>query len=357
MDRRRNLGSLNRAERVERSRRKTAPPYLLDEGLTFYCPQENLESLRHPVVAAFHRHVLERYRPPRLSGRAVLLILPCTRVKPYILSPEHLAINAYLDGLGFRPVARTRRPADLALPEGVAERLLEVSPLRKGTRCLHRMVISEPMGLVPYEYLYYFNGGLSPVSRYDDPGLFERRRNAVCPWRKDSTAAWRRGGYAWGPGERRAYVLYHNALVERMTRALLRLRPRYERFIAYVSPKLTHRSFLTSREEKRADGIAPSRRAGGETLGLIGVNDLAPGLVEVAPGAEEIVEARARLARRLRGAGVPAAESAVRAHFARGGGAGTPLTLPEVLDALGRRLAPGKSRPIAEENTHWLMRT
>ncbi|MFQ5691859.1 MAG: hypothetical protein ACE5IM_02280, partial [Nitrospinota bacterium] len=92
-------------------------------------------------------------------------------------------------------------------------------------------------------------------------------------------------------------VLYHNALAELMTRTLLRLRPRYERIIAYVSPKLTHRSFLTSREEKRANGIPLSRRAGGKTLPLIGVTDLEPGLVEVAPGVEDLARARGRLAR------------------------------------------------------------
>ncbi|MFQ5691860.1 MAG: DUF5591 domain-containing protein [Nitrospinota bacterium] len=201
MNRQKNLGSLSRTERVARSRLKTVPPYRLDERLTFYCPQENLESLRHPIVRAFHRHVSERYRPPPFTGRAVLLLLPCTRTKPYNLSGEHRAINGCLDRLGYRPAARTRRPAGMALPPGIPERLLETSLLRRGRRALHRMVISEPMGLVPYEYLYYFQGRLSPVSRYDDPGLFEHRRNAVCLWRKDSTAVWGKDGYAWGPRE------------------------------------------------------------------------------------------------------------------------------------------------------------
>ena len=332
--REKNLGSLSRIERVKRSRAKTVPPYELDDRLTFYCPQENLESLKNPIVKEFYRYVAERYRPPRFSGRTTLLILPCTRTKPYNLSAEHQAINGYLDSLKFRPIAQSRRPADLNPPAGTGKTLLEVSPLRKGTRLIHRAVISEPMGLVPYEYLYYFKGRFSPVSRYDDPGLFEHRRNAVCLWRKDSTAEWGRNGYIWGENERKAFVLYHNALVDLLTGTLIRLRSHYDRIIAYVSPKLTHRSFLTSREEKRANGMPIFRKVGRERLELLGVNDMEPGLVEVLPKAEDFADARAQLARRLRGKNSSISDAQIRSFFARGGGGGTPLMIPEVLGIL-----------------------
>ncbi|HJM41768.1 MAG: DUF5591 domain-containing protein [Nitrospinota bacterium] len=339
MDRKKNLGSLSRTERIRVSSHKTVPPYTLDERLTFYCPQENLESLNHPIVKPFHDHMLKRYRPPRFSGKATMLILPCTRTKPYHLSAEHQAINRLLDTLGFKPTHRSRRPAGLRPSDEIPEALLEISPLRKGARHVHRMVISEPMGLVPYEYLYYFKGGLSPVSRYDDPGLFEHRRNAVCLWRKDSTAEWGKTGYAWGNNEREAYVTYHNVLVEILTRTLVRLRSRYAGIVAYVSPKLTHRSFLASRDEKRAGGLPIFRKVRGKRMDLIGVNDLGPGLVEVLPKAEGFTEARARLAGRLERSGASGGEAKVRAHFARGGGGGTPLMLPEVLEILKRRIA------------------
>ena len=55
--------------------------------------------------------------------------------------------------------------------------------------------------------------------------------------------------------------------------------------------------------------------------------------------AEGFTEARARLAGRLERSGASGGEAKVRAHFARGGGGGTPLMLPEVLEILKRRIA------------------
>ena len=58
--------------------------------------------------------------------------------------------------------------------------LLDTSPLVRGQTVVHRVVVSEPMGLVPYEFVYYWKGRYSPATSYDDPGLFESRGTSVC---------------------------------------------------------------------------------------------------------------------------------------------------------------------------------
>ena len=65
--------------------------------------------------------------------------------------------------------------------------VLNLAPLMNDAGTLiHRMVISEPMSVVPYEHIVSYNGLPSPATAYDDPGLFEKRGNAVSPWRDDS---------------------------------------------------------------------------------------------------------------------------------------------------------------------------
>jgi hypothetical protein len=107
--------------------------------------------------------------------------------------------------------------------------------------------------------------------------------------------------------------------------------------LGYVSPKLTHRSFLTDRREKVFNGIPTHKFTNEGRVPLIGVNDREPGLVEVIPTAEELDAIRQALARRL--SGTPGMTPVrVRAYFAGGGGGATPLILPEALAVLERHL-------------------
>jgi hypothetical protein len=55
---------MNRKDRVAAAYAKITPPFTLDETLTFFCPQENVEALEHPGIRAFHQYMLGDYQPP-----------------------------------------------------------------------------------------------------------------------------------------------------------------------------------------------------------------------------------------------------------------------------------------------------
>ena len=333
---------MERAALIELSKRKPIPPFTLDESLTFYCPQENLEAFDHPVVAQWHRFITTKYNPALADGPSSMLILPCTKDKPYIMSREHLAINSHLLAIGFEPVGDVPVPESLydQLPPEYNPATLHNGRLVRNGLVLHRYVISEPMGLVPYELVYYYQGALSPASRYDDPGLFEHRPNTVCPWRADCTGIQKGTNLRWGDNEKVAYVQVHNRLVQIIAIALKRLEPRYQRIVAYVSPGLTHRSFLSSKKEKKASGIRTARRIASNTYPLEGVNDLHPHLVSIVPTKEEWEDIFKAVEARLLAEDPSASKAGVRGYFARGGGGATPLALPESLETLERYLAP-----------------
>jgi hypothetical protein len=331
---------MDRGSMVESSKEKVIPPFTLDERLTFYCPQENLEAFENPIVADWHSFISESYEPPGAQGRRVMLILPCTKDKPYPMSREHLAINGHLLEAGFEPVSALDLPPGLeeSLPSGRDATVLNNGLLARDGLILHRFVISEPMGLVPYELLYYYRGEMSPVSRYDDPGLFEHRPNTVCPWRDDSSEVKKGNQLRWGDNEKLVYVRVHNRLVHLIAGVLHRLRPSYERIVAYVSPRLTHRSFLTSASEKRDGGLRAARRIASRTYALEGVNDIHHGMVTVIPTREDLERVYVALTQRLKAERGTVTPSIVRGHFARGGGGATPLALPEALRVLDRHL-------------------
>jgi len=95
---------MSRNDRVREAHGKIVSPFTVDETLTFFCPQENLEALDHPQVRAFHEFMLTEYEPSVRGKKVVMLMLPCTKVKPYSLSSEHQAINKYFLSQGFRPL-------------------------------------------------------------------------------------------------------------------------------------------------------------------------------------------------------------------------------------------------------------
>ncbi len=330
----------DRDDRLAESRVKIVPPFRLDDSMRFYSPQDNVDALDHPRVRPFWEYVRDQYAPHLPDGRHVAVIIPCTKTKPYPLSLEHRRINGALLRAGFVPVSGV--PDTTPLPEFLARldadedpRVLTTSALVRDGTVVHRYVVSEPMGLVPYEYVYRWRGEQSPASAYDDPGLFEQRGTAVSPWRPDCTGILGKDGrWKWGDAEKAAYVEVHNRLTEIVATTLERLRPEYDRIVAWVAPGLTHRSFMMAGEHRGAEGIAGTKTAGGRRLRLIGVNDRVPGLVDIHPTRREADEALDRLTARLRAEDPATTRRAAQAVYARGGGGATPLALPEMLRVL-----------------------
>lgn len=331
----------DRDQRQKESALKIQDPFTVDPTLCLYSPQDNLDSLKHPRVADWIEFVAERYEPKLPEAdRRILLFLPCTKTKPYPFSSEHQNINKRLSEAGFRPVDRNPLPQQLQarLEDGFPQEVLDLSLLSNGKgTIIHRMVISEPMALVPYEHIVSYENKESPAVAYDDPGLFENRGNAVSPWRKDNTATpisstkWR-----WGDNEKRAYVEMHNAMAKGVADALNRFGDRYTDRIAWVAPGLTHRSFVLAKDERRTHGVTASKRVGSESLAFQGINDLVEDdlRVECLPLPEHCDTAKQQLAERL---GVPV--SRVGGAYSRGGVNATPLALPELLDVLVARLS------------------
>ena len=341
----------NRVQRVLESRQKIESPFVLDETLCLYSPQDNVDALAHPRIADWLRFIQHDYVPRLPPGdRRVLLLMPCTKTKPYPFSSEHKHINQRLIESGFRPTA------DLFLPQQLRERLedtfsddvLNLSPLIDGCgTVVHRVVISEPLALVPYECIVDYDGKPSPATAYDDPGLFENRGNAVSPWRPDFTAvAVSPTRWQWGDEERRHYVLMHNAMAEAIAATIARIAEKYTDIVSWVAPGLTHRSFILACNQRAANKVPAWRRVGSARLDLIGANDRLPldRQIECLPTPQQCADAVRRLAYRL---GVNLSHA--KGVYARGGADATPLALPELLEILvprlrGRASSPGRSR-------------
>jgi hypothetical protein len=223
------------------------------------------------------------------------------------------------------------------LEDGYSQEVLNLSPMVNASGvAIHRAVISEPMAYVPYEKIAAYDGKPSPATAYDDPGLFEKRGNAVSPWRENSTAAPTSGTrWKWGVEELRHYVIMHNAMAETLATVLRRIGPLYTDRIAWVAPGLTHRSFVLGKDERAANKVAAWRKAGDERLSLIGANDLLPAelKIECLPTSEHCKDAIQRLAKRL-----DKDPSRVGGTYSRGGTDATPLALPELLDVLLERI-------------------
>lgn len=329
--------SLHPIDRLADSRRKIRAPFELDPTLCIYSPQANLDALTHPRVKAWLTFLEHEWEPPHAAGRRVALIIPCTKYKPYNTSREHRAINGALLAAGWKPEGDYPVPAPLldVLDPEEDPALLHVGPLRKGDVVLDRIVMSEPLAMVPYPHIFEWQGEQSPATSYDDPGLFEARGTSVSPERDDCTAVdLGTGKWRWGPNERAAFVEMHNRLVDVIASTLRRVGHRYEAIGAWVSPGLTHRSFLADAALRKAEGLAVTKRGPDGPRKLRGVLDQMPGAVAVLPTLQQLDGAKAALAKRLAGEGRSAGPGAVRAVYARGDGNDTPLGLPEALEFL-----------------------
>jgi archaeosine synthase alpha-subunit len=85
------------------------------------------ESHRRPEMARFRARLLERYRPP--PSKSVLLLVPCSKTKPYRRSRSHRRFAGALEGL--RSLERVH-VVSVSSPIGVVPRELEdVPPARQ----------------------------------------------------------------------------------------------------------------------------------------------------------------------------------------------------------------------------------
>ncbi len=106
----------------------------IKKSLCFYSPEEVYKGLAsNPDIKKWHNFMAKTYVPER---KDVLLIYPCSTVKPYNRSRSYQQLYQYLDRLN-----------------GKREQI-------------QVMTISEPFGLVPDQYFSGFEW-------YDCPGLFE----------------------------------------------------------------------------------------------------------------------------------------------------------------------------------------
>ncbi len=334
--------ALSRTARFPASQRKIRAPFVLDPSLCLYSPQENVDSLSHPLIAEWITFITERWEPASDGRPRVALLVPCCKYKPYPVSREHRAINAALLAAGWRPSGGVETPSELLalLDEGEDPAVLDVSAWERDGIVLDRFVISEPLGVVPYPLVYRWHGRQSPATSYDDPGLFEARGTSVSPEHPGFTATpAASGGWKWGPGEREAYVLMHNRMAEVIAQTFRRVGDAYAGIGAWLSPGLTHRSFLAGSAQRDLDGLARSRRGHDDReLPLIGVGDLDAPDIAIMPTQDDLDRARTELAERLTREGRGGSPGAVRAVYARGDGNDTPLGLPEALRALTRWL-------------------
>ena len=81
------------------------------------------ESHRRPEMARFRQRLLERYRPP--PSKSVLLLVPCSKTKPYRASRSHRRFAGALEGV---PGLERLHVVSVSSPIGVVPRELEDIP-------------------------------------------------------------------------------------------------------------------------------------------------------------------------------------------------------------------------------------
>jgi archaeosine synthase alpha-subunit len=93
---------------------------VVGEGSRFYALTE---SHRRPEMVRFRRRLRERYRPP--PSKTVLLLVPCSKTKPYRASRSHRRFASALEGL---PALERLHLVSVSSPIGVVPRELEDVP-------------------------------------------------------------------------------------------------------------------------------------------------------------------------------------------------------------------------------------
>ncbi len=115
------------------------------------------ESHRRPEMVRFRRRFLERYRPP--ASKTVLLLVPCSKTKPYRNSRSHRRFTGALEGL-------------------------------PNLERLHVVSVSSPIGLVPREL-----EDVPPARQYDIPVTGEWTENERAAVEGDLDHLLTRGAY------------------------------------------------------------------------------------------------------------------------------------------------------------------
>jgi archaeosine synthase alpha-subunit len=90
------------------------------EGIRAY---SHAESLRRPEMVRFRRRLIERYRPP--ASKTVLLLVPCSKTKPYRRSRSHRRFAGALEGI---PALERLHVVSVSSPVGLVPRELEDVP-------------------------------------------------------------------------------------------------------------------------------------------------------------------------------------------------------------------------------------
>lgn len=107
---------------------------VVHKSLCFYNPQEVYEGIKkNKTIQDWQKFMIKQYHPKK---KKILLIYPCTTIKPYDKSRSYVQLYKHLNNL------------------------------KKNKDEIQLMTISEPFGLVPEECYQNFHW-------YDCPGLFE----------------------------------------------------------------------------------------------------------------------------------------------------------------------------------------
>lgn len=213
---------------VQVSREQCGPQ--LEVELTAYSPQEGLELLDHPDVQKFWTSVL-KLKVPKDAVGGCLIFLPCSRRKPYHRSVQHRELRQAFQKEGFV--------------------FTECGVLRKeGEGRFFPVVISEPMGAVPYDVVLRRE---YPVCHYDCPTFFDyssSRGWQVTPYRLDNTARDpNANGFLLGENEKKALNEGLKRIARQVSRWLERNLSSFDQVVGLVKTKAHMRVLeLTERE-------------------------------------------------------------------------------------------------------------
>ncbi len=135
-----------------------------------------LESIRRPEMARFRARLLARYRPP--PSKSVLLLVPCSRTKPYRRSRSHRRFASAWESL--RGAERIH-VVSVSSPIGLVPRELEVVPPARqyDIPVTHEWLDPERAGVVAGLGHLLATGAYRSVVAHLDPGEYEFLRPAL----------------------------------------------------------------------------------------------------------------------------------------------------------------------------------
>ena len=264
---------------IELSKKQCGPQ--LNPKLTAYSPQEGLELIQHEDVQAYWRKALNT-DPPDEAENSIILFLPCSRNKPYIISNQHKELRRSFSKHGYE---LSRNGVYINSRDGES---------------FYPVVVSEPMGVVPYQFVI---NDVYPVSHYDCPGFFDYPVNRgwqVTPYREDNTAHDpKRSGFKLGPNEKRAQEIGLRLLGEQVAKWVQKYRSYFKGAVGLLKTPAHQKILIEARKileceisnvfdkenkkklldtvahEKYVEGTTTYNRITGKTgIGTLDANDL-----------------------------------------------------------------------------------